>query len=290
MIKTRVLGNSGLEVSEIAFGGMSLGQDHQENEKIIHQAIDLGINFFDTADLYDQGFNEETIGKALFNKRKEVFISSKVGNVLNPDGKTWHWGPNKAYMLKAVEDSLRRLQTDYLDLYQLHGGTIEDPIDEIIEAFELLKESGKIRAYGISSIRPNVIREYIQRSNISSVMSQYSALDRRPEESVLGALQESGIGVLSRGGLARGILVNKPAKPYLSYSEEQVAELKKRWSQHGDPLKASLQFVLQHDAITTAVLGIRSVDQLQGIVKAYQELKPIKELFLLPPNTYENHR
>lgn len=290
MIKTRVLGNSGLEVSEIAFGGMSLGHDHTENENIIHQAIDAGINFFDTADLYDQGFNEETIGKALVDRRKDVIIASKVGNVWNADGKTWHWGPNKAYILKAVDDSLKRLQTDYLDLYQLHGGTIEDPIDEIIEAFEYLKESGKIRAYGISSIRPNVIREYIQRSNISSVMLQYSALDRRPEESVLAALQEAGIGVLSRGGLARGLLVNKPSKPYLNYTEAQVTKLKEQWSQQGDPLKASLHFVLRNEAITTAVLGMRSIDQLKEIEQAYQRLEPIDKLFLLPPGIYENHR
>ena len=85
----------------------------------------------------------------------------------------------------AVDQSLKRLQTDYIDLYQLHGGTIEDPIDEMIEAFETLKAAGKIRYYGISSIRPNVIREYVKRSSIVSVMMQYSLLDRRPEEEML---------------------------------------------------------------------------------------------------------
>lgn len=81
-----------------------------------------------------------------------------------------------------MKESLRRLQTDYIDLYQLHGGTIEDPIDEVIEAFEELKKEGIIRHYGISSIRPNVIREYAQRSNIVSVLMEYSLLNRRPEE------------------------------------------------------------------------------------------------------------
>lgn len=269
---------------------MSLGSDHHQNEAVIHQAIELGINFFDTADLYDQGLNEETLGKALRPKRQELHIASKVGNIWNSDGKTWRWGPNKAYILSAIDDSLKRLKTDYLDLYQLHGGTLEDPIDDIVEAFERLKEAGKIRAYGISSIRPNVIREYISCSNISSVMMQYSALDRRPEESVLKALQEANIGVLSRGGLAKGLLVNKPARNYLNYTEKQVATLKKHWAQQGDPLSLSLQFVLQNPTITTSVLGIRSMDQLQGIIDVYQNPVTTDGLFLLPPNNYENHR
>ncbi len=290
MIKTRVLGNSGLEVSEVSFGGMSLKEDHAENEVIIHQAVDAGVNLFDTADLYDHGFNEETIGKALRYKRQEVLIATKVGNIWNEDGKTWHWGPNKTYILKAVEASLKRLQTDYLDLYQLHGGTIEDPIDEIIEAFELLKEAGKIRAYGISSIRPNVIREYIHRSNISSVMLQYSALDRRPEESVLNMLEVAQVGVLGRGGLARGMLVDKPASSYLGYTEEQVDLIKSLWQQQGDPLSMSLRFVLNHSAITSAVTGIRTEKQLQDIIKAYQRPGSADEPYLLAPNTYENHR
>lgn len=290
MIKTRVLGNSDLQVSEVSFGGMSLGQDHSSNEIIIHQAVDAGINLFDTADLYNQGFNEETIGKALAGKRKEVLIASKVGNVWNADGKSWHWGPDKAYILKAIGSSLSRLKTDYLDLYQLHGGTIEDPIDEIIEAFELLKEEGKIRAYGISSIRPNVIREYVQRSNISSVMLQYSALDRRPEESVLQLLKEANIGVLSRGGLARGMLIDKVANPYLGYTSEQIEQLKENWQQQGDPLSMSLRFVLNKPVITSAVTGIRTVQQLQHIIDAYHRPEPVKDPFLLPPNVYENHR
>ena len=267
-----------------------MGQDHRQNAVIIRQAVEAGINCFDTADLYDQGFNEATMGKALNPIRKQVLIASKVGNIWNPDGKTWRWGPNKAYILKAVETSLRRLRTDYLDLYQLHGGTIEDPIDEIIEAFERLKETGKIRTYGISSIRPNVIREYVRRSDLDSVMLQYSALDRRPEEEVLELLEEAKVGVLGRGGLAKGLLVNKSAKPYLNYSEEEVAQLKEQWHKQGDPLSMSLQFVLQNSALTSVVSGIRSVEQLQGVIKAYHDQSTVREIFLLPPNKYEKHR
>ena len=145
---------------------MSLGENDEANSRLLNEAFDKGINFFDTADLYQKGFNETTVGKALKEKRKEVIIATKVGNQWREDGSGWDWNPNKAYIFSAVEKSLQRLQSDYIDLYQLHGGTIDDPIDETIEAFELLKQQGKIRYYGISSIRPNVIREWIKRSNI----------------------------------------------------------------------------------------------------------------------------
>ena len=147
--------------------------------------------------------NEVSVGKALKEKRNEIILATKVGNQWREDGKAWDWNPRKEYILKAVNESLTRLRTDSIDLYQLHGGTIEDPIDEIIDTFEILKEQGKIRFYGISSIRPNVIREYIKRSSITSVMMQYSLIDRRPEESCLDLLKENNIGVLVRGSLAQ---------------------------------------------------------------------------------------
>ncbi len=178
------LGRSLLKISEIGFGCMSLGNDHAQNARLLHQAVEMGINFFDTADLYQKGFNEETVGKAFAGMRDRVIITTKVGNRWRADGSGFDWDPRPEYILQSVEGSLRRLQTDYIDLYQLHGGTIDDPIDDIINVFELLKKQGKIRHYGISSIRPNVIREYVKRSHIVSVMMQYSLLDRRPEEPV----------------------------------------------------------------------------------------------------------
>ncbi|MDQ3842542.1 MAG: aldo/keto reductase, partial [Bacteroidota bacterium] len=216
----RQLGTSNLQISKIAFGCMSLHQDEGAYQKIIDQAIASGINFFDTADLYDKGRNEEYLGQALKVKRKEVLIATKVGNQWRPDGSGWDWNPRKEYILTAVEKSLKRLQTDYIDLYQLHGGTIQDNIDETIGAFEQLVQQGKIRYYGISSIRPNVIREYVKRSHIVSVMMQYSLLDRRPEEEAFPLLQQHTIGVLARGSVAQGLLINKPPKPYLNYNTE----------------------------------------------------------------------
>src|SRR5699024_9940956 len=139
---------------------------------------------FDTADLYDYGVNEKIVGKTLQSVRDEVIIATKVGNRFTEGVEGWSWDPSKKYIKEAVKNSLSRLQTDYIDLYQLHGGTIEDPIDETIEAFEELKSEGYIREYGISSIRPNVINEFLKQSSIQSVMMQYSLLDRRPEKTM----------------------------------------------------------------------------------------------------------
>lgn len=298
-MKYKQLGKSDLHISEVSFGCMSLQGDVEESIKLLHQALDKGINFFDTADLYDKGQNEATVGRAFKGMRNKVILATKVGNQWRPDGSGWDWNPRKAYILQAVEESLKRLQTDYIDLYQLHGGTIDDPIDETIEAFEQLKEQGKIRHYGVSSIRPNVIREYVSRSNITSVMLQYSLLDRRPEEEVLELLQHHNIGVLARGSMAQGLLAGKPAKSYLTYTLEEVqkvAEAVQRVA--GSTRKASetaVQFVLHHPAVTSAVLGIRTEQQLEDALLAAQaepltdaEVRQLQEV--LAAGKYEQHR
>jgi len=261
--------------------------------------MDYGVNFFDTADLYDKGQNEALLGKALKDRRSKVILATKVGNEWADDGKSWNWNPSKAYILKAVDKSLQRLQTDYIDLYQLHGGTIEDPIDETIEAFEILQQQGKIRYYGISSIRPNVIKEYVTRSNISSVMMQYSLLDRRPEEECIDILQKNNIGILARGTLAKGLLAGKPSMNYLDHTKGEVQhivdELKgylKDTISLGD---ASVQYVLKDNAISSAVIGIRTQKQLDECYENkdvevfsdmdYKELRKRIKAYL-----YKNHR
>jgi len=293
------LGKSDLRISRIAFGCMSLGNDQQEIETILHAAIDGGINYFDTADLYDKGLNEERIGAALKAKRKDVIIATKAGNQWRSDGSGWDWNPSKEYILACADKSLQRLQTDYIDLYQLHGGTLDDPIDETIEAFELLKQQGKIRWYGISSIRPNVIREYVKRSNIVSVMMQYSLLDRRPEETALHLLHQNNIGVLTRGSVASGLLVNKPPKPYLNYAAEEVKKaaeaIRLISSDDRQPAQTAVQYVLHHPAVTAAVVGIRTREQLEDALLiagtkglSENEIRQLQES--IPANYYEQHR
>ncbi|WP_028295460.1 aldo/keto reductase [Olivibacter sitiensis] len=269
------LGKSDLQVSELAFGCMSLGDNQKHVSHLLNKAFDKGINFFDTADLYNKGLNELHVGTALKDIRKKVILTTKVGNQLRPDGSGWDWNPTKDYILKAVDQSLKRLQTDYIDLYQLHGGTIDDPIDETIEAFELLKKQGKIRWYGISSIRPNVIREYVKRSNIQSVMMQYSLLDRRPEEEVLQLLQEQGISVIARGGVAQGLLLGKEPKDYLQYTASEVAKEARAVEalaeqRNCDAITIALSYLWHHPVVASAVTGIRTEEQLDEALKAWE--------------------
>ncbi|MDI3319699.1 aldo/keto reductase [Pinibacter soli] len=298
-MKYQTLGKSGLSVSKIAFGCMSLEKgNYAENEKLLLEAFEKGIILFDTADLYDNGENEITLGKALKPIREKVIISTKVGNQMRPDGKTWDWNPTKNYILAAVENSLKRLQTDYIDLYQLHGGTIDDPIDETIEAFEILKQQGKIRFYGISSIRPNVIREYVKRSDIVSIMMQYSVLDRRPEQSCFPLLQENNIGVLARGSLAKGILPGKSADAYLDRNQSEISkavECIKAFSADGrSPAETAIQFALHHPAVSSAVVGIRTERQLNDAISAVEkpmlsELDYLQIAGSIPVNYYKEH-
>lgn len=292
----KTLGSSALQISEVSFGCMSLGMDDADNARIIHRAVALGINFFDTADLYDKGFNESSVGKAFKGKRKDVILATKVGNQWRPDGSGWDWNPRKSYILECVEKSLQRLQTDYIDLYQLHGGTIDDPIDEAIEAFELLQEQGKIRYYGISSIRPNVIREYARRSRIVSVMMQYSLLDRRPEMSCLPILEQHNIGVLARGSLAKGLLAGKPAVDYLHLTKKEVEHAQEAIAEvsgtHRSPAQSALKFVQMHPAVTSAVTGLRTVQQLEDAASAAPRLNEAEYEMLtasVPVREYDQH-
>lgn len=292
------LGSSPLLVSSIGFGCMSLGSDEKNAIELVALAIEKGIIFFDTADLYNQGANEMAVGKALKSHRKKIVLATKVGNQWRADGSGWDWNPSKEYILQAADASLKRLQTDYIDLYQLHGGTIEDPVEETIDAFETLVKAGKIRYYGISSIRPNVIREWVQRSRLVSVMMQYSLLDRRPEEACLPLLQQKHIGVLARGAVAQGLLVHKTPKPYLNYSAQQVAlaaqAIHKLSGAARHASQTALRFVLQQPAITSAVVGIRTAQQLEEAVQTINtaplldtELQQLKSL--LPRSSYTQH-
>ena len=288
----RKLGKSNLQVSEISLGCMSLDPKIEDYSSLLNKAIDSGINYFDTADFYDKGINESIIGKSLGSRRKEVILATKVGNVWDKNGKTWHWNPSKKYILTAVDHSLKRLRTDFIDLYQLHGGTIEDPIDETIDAFETLVDSGKIRHYGLSSIRPNVIRAYVEKSNITSVMVQYSLLDRRSEDQILPLLQSQDIGVQARGVLAKGLLKGKSACPYLNRSKENINLLQKKMLKKNIP-HAATGFVLANKAIKTAVIGLRTelqlLDFIPGISSPLKEidLKWLRKCFL--KNHYLSH-
>ena len=298
-MKQNQLGTSEIYVSEISYGCMSLGTDYATASSLLHQALDLGITTFDTADLYDRGENERILGKAFRGLRQDIILASKVGNQWRADGSGWDWNPGKAYLKTAVMESLQRLQTDYLDLCQLHGGTIDDPIDEVIEAFEELKQAGHIREYAISSIRPNVIREYVLRSNIVSVMTQYSLLDRRPEEATLNFLNNKQVSVVARGVVAKGLLAGKAAKSTLGYSTEEVGQFQRGLLSisdgHRTMAQLAIRYALDHPAVATIAAGASSLEQLRENVATIHTpaLSPEEKQLLqswLPARYYEQHR
>lgn len=284
MLKRR-LGTSDLFVSEVGLGCMSLKADNEkESIEIIHKAIDSGLNFLDTADLYEFGLNEELVGRAVKGKRNEIIVATKGGNRWEKDQEGWRWDPSKTYIKTAVKESLRRLQMDYIDLYQLHGGTNQDPIDETIEAFEELKKEGLIRYYGISSIRPNVIREYVEKSNIVSVMMQYSLLDRRAEVEMFDLLSKQHISVISRGPLAKGVLSsnwkNKIANGYLDYSSNELSQLLpevERILGNQRNTSLALRYATAPLAVATTIPGARTIGQLNDILQSYDQCKNITE-------------
>lgn len=277
-MKYNTIGQSSIAVSSIGLGCMSLkGSKHKQGVELIRKAFDSGINFFDTADLYEKGFNEMLVGEAVQDFRKDIVLSTKVGNSWRADGNGWDWKASKHYIVKTVESSLSRLKTDYIDLYQLHGGTIEDPIDEIIEAFEILVNAGKIRTYGLSSIRPNVIRQYVAKSNISAVMMQYSLLDRRLEEEIAAYLLENQVSILARGAIAKGMLINKPAESFLQYSSSEVQHIIRNLNAFAkrhevNNLTAALSFVLSNEAVTSALLGINTPLQMSEFIQIKEQI------------------
>lgn len=266
----QTIGSSDIHIPTLSLGCMSLGTNRVKAIKIISQALDKGIIHLDTADLYDFGQNETIIGELIQHHRDQIVITTKVGNHFNKTTKDWFWDPSKTYIEKAVHESLKRLQTDHIDLYLLHGGTIDDPIDETIEAFDHFKKSGTIRAYGLSSIRPNVIKAYMERSQIDAVMMQYNILDRRPEE-WLDELYAHQISVLARGPLAKGLLSsqsdsyiqNKAQDGYLTYTSNELSETLQALQSFDAPLEQlAFQYVLHHPAVASAIFGASTEEQV----------------------------
>ncbi len=299
-MKKNFLGTSEIEVSEIGLGCMSLPTDAKEAGIIVDEAIAQGINYFDTADLYNKGVNEEVVGKALKDHRKDIVLATKVGNEWSAQSDEVKWNPTKAYIKEQIHASLKRLQTDYIDLYQLHGGMITDDAEETIEAFEELKKEGLIRAYGISSIRPNVIKRFLEKSDISSIMMQYSLLDRRPEE-LLDSIGQAGKSVVTRGSLAKGLLTGEGLQRagkmdgYMGYGAEELKTTLQKLSAVHDNLHAlALQSVLQHDTVSSVVAGASSADQLKATIKAYETPVSPEQIAeakaLTRQDIYQDHR
>lgn len=280
-MKKRQLGTSNLHISEISLGCMSLPPNPAEAEEVIHAAIDAGINYFDTADLYNKGENEKVVGTALKQHRHNIYLASKVGNRWEEGKEGWGWDTSANYINKALRDSLQRLQTDYLDLYQLHGGTTEDNWEEITDTFESLKKEGLIREYGISSIRPNVFMPFLQNSDAISNMMQFNIFDERASE-FFDSIQQTGASVVTRGSIAKGLLTNEwrtRLKPFMSYDEADANDvLQKIQQQFGDVHAAALAFNLQYPTVASTVIGARTLTQLKQNLDAYEKAQSLQNI------------
>ncbi|WP_409368624.1 aldo/keto reductase [Lysinibacillus sp. 38-6] len=299
-MKKRQLGSSNLLISEISLGGMSLSTDKNTAASIIDMALDAGINYIDTADLYDFGANEQLIGEILGKRRQNIIIATKVGNRWTEGVDGWHWDASPTYIKEAVHQSLKRLGTDYIDVYQLHGGTLDDDWDGIIDTFENLKKDGVIRQYGISSIRPNVLKRFLPASSAQSVMMQYSALDRRPEE-WLDFIAHEGASVVTRGTVAKGLLTTswqerlQRVNGYQTYSKEELTKTLTDLAQYyGDLLPLGLAFNLKESAIASTVIGASSQEQLAQTLTAYEKMDTIANFdvanALTKAEQYTDHR
>lgn len=292
----RVLGNSGLSVSEICFGVMTftgekgwthLGmQDQAAANELTDIAIDSGVNFFDTADNYSDGVSEEMLGRALAGKRSRVIIGTKCGfsKYPGPDGK----GLTYNRVIEACNESLKRLNTDYIDLYQIHSYDFIAPLEETLSAFNDLVKQGKIRFIGVSNftgwqlMKAICIMEKNGWARITSLQPYYSLLGRDIELELVPLCLDQNLGIIPWGPLHGGILTGKYRRgkewpqgtrikapgEHFPYDEDKAESILDKLRSIADERKvtvtqAALNYLLRKRAVTALIVGARNKEQLK---------------------------
>ena len=210
-MEQRTLGKSGLRVSAMGLGLMSMSgtygkSDDEQSIRVIHAALDRGVDFLDSSDLYGWGQNETLLGRALMGRRKGVVLATKFGNVRTPDGKGQTVDGRPAYVPQACDASLLRLGVDVIDLYYQHRVDPKVPIEETVGAMSRLVERGKVRYLGLSEAAPDTIRRAHAVHPIAAVQSEYSLLYRQPAEDTIAACRPLGIAFVAYSPIGRGLL------------------------------------------------------------------------------------
>lgn len=284
----RNLGRTGIKVSPYALGAMMFGAvgnpDHEESIKIIHKALDSGINFVDTADFYSHGESEEIVGKALKGRRDDVVLATKVHLPMSDDPN--HRGNSRRWIIAEVENSLRRLGTDYIDLYQIHRPDPETDVEDTLAALTYLINSGKVRAIGSSTmpaaeiVQAQWVAERRGLERFRAEQPPYSILNRGIERDVLPVAQQYGMGTLVWSPLAGGLLTGRYRKGQENDTHRaQFGMEHLRDEQRLDVVEQlvpvaqdagirlnhlAMAFTIAHPGVTSAIIGPRTMDHLDS--------------------------
>jgi aryl-alcohol dehydrogenase-like predicted oxidoreductase len=289
-VKYRTLGRTGIKVSPYCLGAMMFGwvgnADHDESVRIIHRALDAGINFVDTADAYSRGESEEIVGKALKGRRDSVVLATKAHLPMGDDPN--QQGNSRRWLTRALEDSLRRLGTDHVDLFQVHRPAPDTDVEETLAALTDLVRAGKVRAIGSSTFPASDIVEaqwVAERRGLLRFRTEqppYSILDRGIEREVLPVCERYGMGTLVYSPLAGGMLTGRYRKGQEADTHratygfrhmrderrlDAVEELLVVADKAGIPLThLAMAFAIAHPGVTSAILGPRTMEQLDDLL------------------------